>query len=412
MGDVARTILERVDPKFLNAISSAIDEVVPSNELSWEGIQDCYILAFGKNAYHQFSQFKARFHGEVHDAWILQPKGYYEGSMTDGNVYVVSHPIPDEDTVASSEKVIQSLRRLPNTSTLVVLISGGGSSAFAVPEESLSLQDYQDIVSDAIRVGYNIRQLNLVRACIDRVKGGKLSRILQHLQIKVIISSDVVTDEPNVIASGPFHPWADFDSAVIEWISNLLIERNFAPSTYLQRLQGDISIPPTKFAITRKDLLQSLNLQILKLNLTPIVIDDSFMGDISQLCGLFEQSLSENRRNNVYIVIGEPGIELDGDVIIKGEGGRVSSVCTMMTRVLQDRTNVTFIGLATDGKDGSSPSSGYVVNEDTLNVFQDQFPAEIVKNGNSGRLLFDNDFYFNLTFTNINLMDLYLLVVQ
>jgi glycerate-2-kinase len=93
---------------------------------------------------------------------------------------------------------------------------------------------------------------------------------------------------------------------------------------------------------------------------------------------------------------------------LRGQGGRISALCFLLSKRLQKYPGITFMGFATDGKDGSSPDPGYMINSQTyeklaeIGDFDDMYDSQ-----NTGRYLSDIGAGIRLKRqTNINLLDL------
>ncbi|MEM4655121.1 MAG: glycerate-2-kinase family protein, partial [Thermosphaera sp.] len=84
------------------------------------------------------------------------------------------HPSPGQNTLKSSVKLLDYLKTVSEEDTLIVLISGGGSALFEVPEEGVSLEDLSAVSRELMKRGATIHELNTVRKRLSMVKGGKL----------------------------------------------------------------------------------------------------------------------------------------------------------------------------------------------------------------------------------------------
>ncbi len=69
---------------------------------------------------------------------------------------------------------------------------------------------------------------------------------------------------------------------------------------------------------------------------------------------------SSTNLKTTLIWMGEPVVMLPSPAF-NYKGGRVSSLATLMSEKLKGTQDLFFIGLATDGKDGSSPHAGYII---------------------------------------------------
>ncbi len=116
------------------------------------------------------------------------------------------HPIPGEDTLRASQRLLQYLESVGSEDLLFVLVSGGGSALFEAPEEGVSLRDVAWLTSELMKRGADIVELNAVRKRLSRVKGGKLLRLVETRRVVSLIMSDVVGDKLDTVASGPTAP--------------------------------------------------------------------------------------------------------------------------------------------------------------------------------------------------------------
>jgi len=70
------------------------------------------------------------------------------------------------------------LKNVNSNDIVIVLISGGGSALFEIPEEGISLDDIAWISRELMKRGADIIELNTVRKRFSKVKGGKLLRFI------------------------------------------------------------------------------------------------------------------------------------------------------------------------------------------------------------------------------------------
>lgn len=116
------------------------------------------------------------------------------------------HPIPDEQGSAAAEEVAELVSGLTPADRLLVLISGGGSALLTLPRAGISLEALRSTTGTLLRAGLSIHELNRVRSLLEELKGGGLARRAAPGRILGLILSDVVGDDPAVVASGPLTP--------------------------------------------------------------------------------------------------------------------------------------------------------------------------------------------------------------
>ena len=112
------------------------------------------------------------------------------------------HPIPSSGSERGGRRALEIARATDPDGVLLVLISGGASALMAVPSEGLVLEDKRRTTDTLLRAGADIHALNTVRKHLSAVKGGQLAAAARAPSQALAIS-DVVGDDPSVIASGP-----------------------------------------------------------------------------------------------------------------------------------------------------------------------------------------------------------------
>lgn len=124
-------------------------------------------------------------------------------------VIEAGHPIPDALSVRAGEAVIDALQGCTSRTLVIGCVSGGASALLVAPQPGISLRALQAINEALLRSGADIREMNAVRARLDRLKGGGLVALAQPAQVLGLILSDVIGDPLDVIASGlTYHPAA------------------------------------------------------------------------------------------------------------------------------------------------------------------------------------------------------------
>ena len=110
---------------------------------------------------------------------------------------------PTAAGVRGAGEILQRVRSLTDRDLCLCLISGGGSALLPAPAEGITLADKLAVTQHLSGAGANIRQLNVVRKQLSRVKGGGLLRACGPGRLITLIISDVLGDPLDVIASGP-----------------------------------------------------------------------------------------------------------------------------------------------------------------------------------------------------------------
>jgi glycerate 2-kinase len=121
-------------------------------------------------------------------------------------VHEAGHPIPDERGTTATDLAIAALNRLDDMIAVLALISGGGSALLEAPRPGVSLADLAQTTDLLLRAGAPIDALNAVRSPLSRVKAGGLRAAAPRNAWATLILSDVLGNDPRIIASGPTVP--------------------------------------------------------------------------------------------------------------------------------------------------------------------------------------------------------------
>ena len=131
---------------------------------------------------------------------------HVEGGACPGGVGVATgrHPIPDAAGAAATAALLEVVASADGKTLVVAVLSGGASALLVAPAPGIALADKQAVTAALLAAGAPIDALNLVRRHCSRVKGGGLARAAARAAgLWVLLLSDVVGDDPAVIASGP-----------------------------------------------------------------------------------------------------------------------------------------------------------------------------------------------------------------
>jgi glycerate 2-kinase len=387
------------------------------------------VVSMGKQGVDFYKAFASWFQGEVFKAFVIEPKGYdsYEIVSRDNvTIHYTSHPLPSVQTFEATKQVLDALDELleDQTINLHVLVSGGASSAFALPEPGISFNEYTKIIGDALTEGFNIVELNMVRGLLDCVKAGKLAARFPENKIYTYLISDVIDDNPSVIGSGPTIPGLLPTEKVVNWVKQKLMEYSLKITfehlhevlllaNHLER-KTEIEY----FIIgTKQDLIEELSENLTNNSLDFELIKNGADTDINDLADLIKEQIKIKRKMDLppgthitLVLVGEPAVKIDS--VHKGNGGRVSTLATYISEILNGEDTGIFIGIATDGKDGSSPDPGYIVTNKTSKHLRPLGgERRILNKQNTGGALSSLGYGIKFKQTKINLTDVYMVIL-
>lgn len=116
------------------------------------------------------------------------------------------HPTPTAGSVRAGERVLTVARDAAARTLVLAVVTGGGSACLTAPAGDLELTDLQAVTDDLLAAGADIAEINTVRKHVSALKGGRLARTAAPATVVGLLVSDVIGDDPAVIASGPTAP--------------------------------------------------------------------------------------------------------------------------------------------------------------------------------------------------------------
>jgi len=200
--DLINEALKAADPyEAVRKVLLVDDGAVRVDGVEVSGYSNSYLLAIGKAACKMSRAVMEVL--DVKEGLIVTKRGYAGDCPRRKNLTVVEagHPIPDSNSIKAGKLGLELARKVKKGDLLIVLISGGGSAVFELPDDGISLEDIVRTNDLLLRSGAKIHEVNTVRKHLSRVKGGKLAMEVKGTIISLIVS-DVVGDNVEAIASG------------------------------------------------------------------------------------------------------------------------------------------------------------------------------------------------------------------
>jgi glycerate 2-kinase len=114
--------------------------------------------------------------------------------------------LPTPAVVQATREIMTTVSQLGPQDLAIAVITGGGSALLAAPREGISLDEKIAITRQLSESGADIATLNATRRGLSLVKGGGLAKACTAGNLLVLVLSDVIGDDLDVIASGPCMP--------------------------------------------------------------------------------------------------------------------------------------------------------------------------------------------------------------
>jgi len=335
--------------------------------------------------------------------------------------FVGSHPIPDENSIKGTEKIINLVKNCKKDDLLIVLISGGGSALLCKPR--VDLKDIQKITELLLKSGANINEINTIRKHLSYVKGGKLAKYANCRIISFVIS-DIIGDPLDFIASGPTYPDSTTFNDAIYILDRYELWKEI-PKSVKNALKkgksGEISETPNvndsvfkkvdNIIVANNTLVcTSAEEKAKKLGYKTMLLTTKLEGEARDIASFLVDKITNydmSADKMIFISGGETTVTIRGD----GKGGRNQEMVLSSVKKISGR-NIIFSSFATDGIDGNSNAAGAISDKNTFDraLKKNLDPEIYLKNNNSYEFFKKlSDLYITGP-TGTNVMDLQIIV--
>lgn len=340
--------------------------------------------------------------------------GTYIPAYTSENlsIYEADHPYPGKKTVRASRAILDNiLTVIPESGQVILLLSGGGSSQFEIPQSHLSIADIARLTKTLMEQGADIEALNTVRKHLSAVKGGKLAQILYPREILAFIMSDVMGDKLDFIASGPVTP----DTTTQADARRILSVYGLNPE--LIREEKDASAHKEFKHVTstlisnNQTLIDHCVETIRKRGYRCRHLPFSLTGEASECGQIIAQYIkSQSIKKPVYFMTGgETHVTVRG----KGKGGRNMELLLRTALELSDTTfNWGLISVGSDGIDGPTDAAGAFITRDMITNSNQKTGRKALRNNDSYSFFNSMHSLIKTGYTGINLNDLFLAYIE
>ena len=318
-------------------------------------------------------------------------------------IFNSGHPKPDKTSVKAAKEVIKFVQNRKSRELIIFLVSGGGSSLLAMPDE-ITLSDKVHVTDILLKSGATIQEFNCVRKHISKIKGGKLVENMKCDGIGLIMS-DVENDDLSSIASGTTYMDDTTYQDAMDIIEKYRLKTRI-PIEVLQILGNGLHNQKTETPKTAKieNYIIANNNNCLKAMEETAkskgykVIKMQIFGEIKDTVKKILENISEEE-NTCLILGGEPTVRVSG----KGQGGRNQELVLRLLKNTQKLKKITIASMGTDGVDGNSNFAGAIIENIKVDL---NIMKEFLKNNDSARFFQKQKANIKTDFTHMNLMDI------
>ena len=329
------------------------------------------LIAIGKAAWRMARAARETVEergGSIYSGAVLTKYGHSEGNIPDIEIYEAGHPIPDENGVRATGRILELTRGLCEDDLVLFLISGGGSALFESPE--CSLEELRDITGALLRSGADISEINAVRKHLSRVKGGRFAEHVSPARVFAIALSDVIGNGLDVIASGPVSQDTSTVSDVRNVIEKYGIEVSPSAEEYLKKetpkklgnvihkIGGSVS----ELCLSAKRIAEGLGYK------TEILTDreEGIASELGSRLAALAREKCDTDADLAYIVGGETVVNVTGI----GLGGRNQEIALSASLGIEGLDNVCIFSVGSDGTDGPTDAAGGYADGNTARLMR------------------------------------------
>jgi hydroxypyruvate reductase len=343
-------------------IQQAIEKVLP-NQAVKEALQgknfgtgNIYIVSIGKAGWTMAKSAVEILGDEITSGICITKYDHVEGDIPKIVCCEAGHPVPDENSFKSTQKVLELVGDLKAEDTVLFLISGGGSALFEKP--LISQDELSDITRQLLACGADIVEINTIRKRLSAVKGGKFAKICEPAKVYSIVLSDILGDPLDMIASGPAYPDQSTFKQAFQIVEKYQLKLSGeAMALMKEETPKELGNVTTQITGSVKNLCKAAAKACESLGYETIILTDQLECEARE-AGSFLASIAKSHKDSTksvaYIVGGETIVHLTG----KGKGGRNQELALAAANGIDGLVNIAVFSVGSDGTDGPTDAAG------------------------------------------------------
>lgn len=291
-------------------------------------------------------------------------------------VLEASHPVPDINGLAASDKLFERVSGLTEDDLVVALICGGGSALLPMPPEGFGLADEIALNESLLRSGAPISVMNSVRRRFSRIKGGRLAAAAYPAKVVTLVVSDIPGDTLCDVASGPTIAVTETAQQVMAAIEAYRIELPLNIRDHIAKGDNPPSPSDETFKGHSSHLIASANLSLEaavskaeESGLQAVILSDAIEGEARD-AGIFHAAIASEVKHRGRPFKGPVVILSGGETTVtvrhSGKGGRNTEFLLSFASRIDGLERVYAIAADTDGIDGTEDNAGAFADGTTV----------------------------------------------
>ncbi len=389
----------------------AVKKAVAGKNFEFQG--KVVVIAVGKAAWNMAKAAAENISHTIDKGIVLTKYGHSQGDIQGFEILEAGHPLPDENTIAGTKRIIETVTGLTEKDTVFFLISGGGSALFEKPAGNLCLEDFLDITGQLLKCGADIVEMNTVRKHLSAVKGGRFAELCAPAKVYAIALSDILGDRADSIASGP--ACADQSTSAEAWA---VVEKYGLKLTEEMKAQLSVETPKeignVEMQITGSvtELCNQAAAAARALGYQPMILTNSLDCEARE-AGKFLAAVGRTVLKDGLPLQPPCALICGGETVVRitgsGKGGRNQEFALAAAEGIAGMENIVAAAVGSDGTDGPTDAAGGIVDGGTAERLKKQGISinEILADNDSNHALQAADALIMTGPTGTNVNDLY-----
>ncbi|MBM9500491.1 DUF4147 domain-containing protein [Leptospira sp. 201903071] len=338
------------------------------------------LLSIGKAAYPMALAAVEICRDQIQRGLILTKYGHSGKPIPPLEIVEAGHPIPDNNSLLGGEKILELCKDLKPEDTVLLLLSGGGSSLAEIPAGDLTLEDLVFWNQKLLASGAPIQDVNEIRTLLSSLKGGGLLSKIFPAKSVTLILSDVIGDDLSKVASGPTIPCHTSKDSIFRIFQQYdILPDEKIEKILMQKEKIDKEVFPFRsdpnrqkvFCIGNLSLaLEAVQKECNHLGIQVLFLTSSLSCEAKEAGSFLAEIAKEYSKilNSPLLILcgGETTVTHDGS----GKGGRNQELALSFAKRISGCSGIFLFSLATDGTDGPTDVAGALVNGTTWKKIQ------------------------------------------
>lgn len=397
---IAEATLNSLDAyKRIKSIMSLDENVLKVGNNTWNlnKKRNIYVIGAGKACNHMVRAIEEVLGSKMTDGIAIVKILEEQDKALKSEVYVGGHPLPNQEGVKASKKIIHLVNQATSDDLFIGVFSGGSSSLMSLPVEGISLEDEQKTSDVLLKTGASIQEINAIRRHISQMNGGRLAEKIQQRGAELIgfNISDSISLPPTENIEVPLTEMKGTPIGIdpttiqdaLQVIKRYELEGRLPESVihYLEHSSEEDETPKgfsnnTYYLInTLPDSCAYAKKAAEELGIPAIVLTTSLEGeskDAGTILASIAKEIQQYKRPIappcVLLSAGETTTKIKDSSVIKGYGGPSQELTLSFAIAATKLKGACMFSIDSEGTDGTSPAAGGITDSQSFKIAKKQ----------------------------------------